>query len=183
MSALRVIQERDLISDQELLGGLARGEAEAVAALYRHHGARMVAFARRYVSGAGIAEDVVSGLLGRWLERPPRVREADRLVAFLATSVYHASVDWVRRERAEQGRPPRIPGSETERRAPAAREDLRDRLRAALEMLSADERTLLETHYGRALTTEECMELLGISRAAFHQRLHRARVHLAELLK
>ena len=63
-----------------------------------------------------------------------------------------------------------------------AREDMRGRLATGLEGLSAGERVLLETHYGRALTAEECMEQLGISRAAFHQRLHRARVHLAALL-
>ena len=34
----------------------------------------------------GAAEDVVVGLLGRWLELPPRVRNADRIAAFLATS-------------------------------------------------------------------------------------------------
>ncbi len=60
---------------------------------------------------------------------------------------------------------------------------MRTRLAAALVKMPAPERLLLETHYGRALTTEECMEQLGISRAAFHQRLHRARSHLSELLE
>jgi RNA polymerase sigma factor (sigma-70 family) len=169
-------------SDHDLLHALARGEPHAVATLYQRHGARMVAFARRYVKDYGAAEDVVIGLLGRWLERPPRVREVERAPAFLATSVYHAAVDWIRRERAEQGQPPRIRGDEFSPRAPVAREDMRGRLSAALERLSAGERLLLESHYGRALTTEESMEQLGISRPAFHQRLHRARVHLAALL-
>jgi RNA polymerase sigma-70 factor, ECF subfamily len=170
-------------SDEQLLHALGRGEPEAVATLYQRHGARMVAFARRYVPDRSVAEDVVIGLLGRWLERPPRVRDAERLATFLATSVYHASVDWIRRERAERGEQPRV---ETRgERAPAARMatgELRSRLQLALERLSSDDRLLLETHYGHALTTEECMELLGISRAAFHQRLHRARVRVAELI-
>jgi len=59
---------------------------------------------------------------------------------------------------------------------------MRTRLTAALERLSSSDRLLLETHYGQALTTEECMALLGISRAAFHQRLHRSRTRLARLL-
>ena len=169
-------------SDRDLLDGLARGEPHAVATLYQRNGARMIAFARRYVKDVGAAEDVVIGLLGRWLERPPHVREAERMTAFLSTSVYHAAVDWIRRERAEQGQPPRVSVTDTAPRAVVAREDMRGRLAAALEGLSAGERVLLETHYGRALTAEECMEQLGISRAAFHQRLHRARVHLAALL-
>ena len=170
--------------DHDILQALAGGQPEAVAALYRRHGARMLAFARRYVKTDGAADDVVSGLIGRWLERPPRVRDSDRLAAFLATSVYHAAIDWMRRERAERGQPPRDPGRPpphevASRRSPV---DLRAQLSAALEKLTPSERTLLETHYGQALSTEECMEMLGITRAAFHQRLHRARVRLAELM-
>lgn len=154
-----------------------------MATLYQRHGARMVAFARRYVPDRSVAEDVVIGLLGRWLERPPRVRDTERLATFLATSVYHASIDWMRQERQERGEPPR--GGTRAEQAPAARiatGELRSRLQLALERLSNADRLLLETHYGHALTAEECMELLGISRAAFHQRLHRARVRLAGLI-
>ncbi len=73
-------------SDYDLLDALARGETEAIATLYTRHGARMVAFAARYVRNPGAAEDVVITLLGRWLERPPKVREAERMSAFLATT-------------------------------------------------------------------------------------------------
>jgi RNA polymerase sigma-70 factor, ECF subfamily len=177
--------------DQQLLVALADGDPEAIAAVYRRHGARMVAFARRYVHDAGAAEDVVIGLIGRWLERPPRIGSVERISAFLATSVYHAAIDWIRRERAAQGRPPRdethhsllatapvtTPSSDT------SRESLRTRLARAMEKMRDDERLLLESHYGQALTTEECMSQLGITRAAFHQRLHRARVRLGRLLE
>jgi len=169
-------------SEQDLLDALARGEAQAIATLYQRHGARMVAFARRYVRHPAAAEDVVISLLGRWLERPPQVRDAERMSAFLATSVYHAAIDWIRRERAEQGQPPRA-GSAEQPQAHVDRVDRRAALAAALAKLAPSERVLLETHYGRALSTDECIEQLGISRAAFHQRLHRARLHLAELLE
>ena len=153
----------------------------------------MVAFARRHVPDDGIAEDIVAELLRRWLERPPHVRDQDRLGAFLAASVYHATIDWIRRDRAEQGRPPRSQvetASQDQRRKSwvnepkpnESRGDLQVRLLSALRQMSAPDRLLLETHYARALTPEECMTLLGISRDAFHQRLHRARGRLARLL-
>jgi len=180
-------------NDQELLLAVSRGEPAAIAALYQRHGPRMIAFARRYVRHQGTAEDIVVGLLGKWLERPPQVAEAQRLVAFLATSVYHAAIDWIRRERAEQGQPPRgepiatsadgrVSGPLTEPSTEASKESLRSRLTAALGRLSKSDRLLLETHYGQALSPEECMDVLQISRAAFHQRLHRARTRLARLL-
>jgi RNA polymerase sigma factor (sigma-70 family) len=180
-------------NDQELLLALSRGEPEAIAVLYQRHGARMIAFARRYVRHQGTAEDVVVGLLGKWLERPPQMGEAQRMVAFLATSVYHAAIDWMRRERAEQGQPPRdepiaasadgrVSGPLTEPSIEASHESLRSRLAAALGRLSNSDRLLLETHYGQALSPEECMDVLQISRAAFHQRLHRARIRLARVL-
>jgi RNA polymerase sigma-70 factor (ECF subfamily) len=166
--------------DQDLMDALAGGEPQAVATLYQRHGVRMVAFAQRYVTDRSAAEDIVISLLGRWLERPPRVRDAERLATFLATSVYHAAIEWVRRERAQRGELPRRGGVASQSEpAPVNRHDLRARLEAALPKLSNDDRLLLESHYGQALTTEECMEMLGISRAAFHQRLHRARERLA----
>jgi RNA polymerase sigma factor (sigma-70 family) len=172
--------------DEELLRSLGEGEPQAVELLYQRYGSKMLAFARRYVADEGSAEDVVIELLRSWLERPPIVREFERLSAFLATSVYHACVDWIRRDRAEQGHPPRPthppPSRERERVGVGSREVLAARLATALGQLASPDRLLLETHYGQALTSEECMTLLGISRAAFHQRLHRARTRLARLL-
>jgi RNA polymerase sigma factor (sigma-70 family) len=178
-------------SDEALLLALANGEPEAVAALYRRHGARMVAFARRYVGDAGAAEDVVIGLISRWLERPPQTSSVERATAFLATSTYHAAVDWMRRDRAEQGRKPRQDTAVSHVQSAlvvevppnASRESMRRRLTSAMERMRDDERLLLETHYGQALSVDECMERLGITRAAFHQRVHRARTRLARLLE
>jgi len=180
--------------DDELLRALARGEVHALALVYQRHGAKMVSFARRYVNDPGSAEDVVADLLGRWLERPPNVRDAERIGAFLASSVYHAAIDWMRRERVAHGRAPRGEASlavdDGRQKGPisdpgraGSGEALRSRLANALEQLSESDRLLLETHYGQALTPLESMQLLGINRAAFDQRLHRARTRLAQLLK
>jgi RNA polymerase sigma factor (sigma-70 family) len=178
------------VADGDLLRGLADGEPDAVARLFERYGSKMVAFARRYVGNE--ADDVVDELMRRWLEAPPRPRDSGRLSSFLAVSVYHASIDWIRRERAARGEVPRPPaaGSEPESTgqsvtpalAPESRQRLEARLAAALEQLSDSDRLLLESHYGHALTADECMDLLGITRDAFHQRLHRARTRLLGLL-
>ncbi len=180
-------------NDDALLRALGEGDVHAVALLYQRHGAKMTTFARRYVNDQGSAEDVVAELLGRWLERPPVVRNAERVRAFLARSVYHASIDWIRRERAAQGRPPRgdatvvladtrLAGPISQPLGEASKETLRSRLAAALDQLSETDRLLLEGHYAQALTPMESMRVLGINRAAFDQRLHRARTRLARLL-
>jgi RNA polymerase sigma factor (sigma-70 family) len=146
----------------------------------------MLAFARRYIPDETSAEDAVIDLFRRWLERPPRVRDFERLSAFLATSVYHAAIDWIRRDRAEQGQPPRPstanPSTEGGHgfggRTPidpgpdVPRDVLAARLGSALSKLAGSDRLLLETHYGQALTVDECIALLRINRSAFHQRLH-----------
>ncbi len=153
----------------------------------------MVAFAKRYVGNEALAEDVVEELVQRWLERPPRIRDSERFSAFLAVSVYHAAIDWIRRDRAEQGRPPRREAQQdfTDRRRKSSivqpgprdsRASLQARLAAALERLADTDRLLLEAHYAQALTAEDCMGLLRINRDAFHKRLHRARTRLAHLL-
>jgi RNA polymerase sigma factor (sigma-70 family) len=181
-------------NDDALLRAVGEGNVHAVALLYQRHGAKMTTFARRYVDDQGSAEDVVADLLGRWLERPPVVRDAERVAAFLARSVYHAAIDWIRRERAAQGRPPRgdaaaivladsrLAGPISEPLGEASKETLQRRLDSALEQLSEADRLLLEGHYAQALTPSESMRVLGINRAAFDQRLHRARTRLARLL-
>ncbi len=179
--------------DDELLRALGEGEVHALALVYQRHGAKMVSFARRYVNDPESAEDVVAELLGRWLERPPTVRDAERIGAFLASSVYHAAIDWIRRERVAHGRPPRggtsvgledsrVKGPISQSAGELTRESLRSRLASALDQLSPADRLLLEAHYAQALTPSESMRLLGINRAAFDQRLHRARIRLAQLL-
>lgn len=179
--------------DDELLRALGEGEVHAIALVYQRHGAKMVSFARRYVNDPGSAEDVVAELLGHWLERPPRIRDADRISAFLSTSVYHAAIDWIRRERVAHGSPPRgepavvladgrLKGPISDAGREASKDALRTRLANALDQLSPADRLLLEGHYAQALTPSESMQLLGINRAAFDQRLHRARTRLAELL-
>lgn len=165
-----------------------------VAQLYQRYGPKMVAFARRYVGDEAVAEDVVEELVQRWLERPPVLHDGERLTAFLSVSVYHAAIDWIRRERVEQGLAPRAePGLQAEDRRRVSirassrnddsRAQLQARLNAALGRLTNSDRLLLESHYGRALTAQECMDLLGLSRSAFHQRLHRARTRLLGLLE
>jgi len=182
-----------LPGDDELLRALGAGEVHSVGLVYQRHGAKMVSFARRYVNDAGSAEEVVAELLSRWLERPPKVRDAERIGAFLATSVYHAAIDWIRRERAAHGRPPRseasvrledgrLKGPISQPAGELDRESLRSRLAHALDQLSPADRLLLEAHYAQALTPSESMKVLGINRAAFYQRLHRARLRLAQLL-
>ena len=178
------------VADGDLLRALAEGEPEAVARLFQRYGSKMTAFARRYVGDE--ADDVVDDLMQRWLEQPPHPREVGRITSFLAVSVYHASIDWIRRERAAQGQAPRSSAGSSDPARPAAlmpsaatasRQALEARLAAALERLSSSDRLLLESHYGHALTADECMALLGISRPAFHQRLHRARTRLLGLLE
>jgi RNA polymerase sigma factor (sigma-70 family) len=176
------------VADGDLLRALGQGERQAVARLFERYGSKMIAFARRYVGDE--ADDVVDELMQRWLEQPPRPREAGKLTSFLAVSVYHASIDWIRRERAAQGQVPRsttvqpeAPRTSTVTLSADSRKALDGRLAAALERLSSSDRLLLESHYGHALTADECMALLGITRAAFHQRLHRARTRLLGLLE
>ena len=180
-------------SDSQLLVSLSRGDPEAVANLFLHYGPRMVGFAQRYVGARETAEDVVADLMERWMHNPPSVRGQEHLRGFLATSVYHAAVDFIRRDRAAQGKPPRSADvtarQDRRRKLPFVEsgpglppEGLLARLLAALDQLSGSDRLLLETYYGQALSPEECMSVLRIGRTAFHQRLHRARMRLARLL-
>ena len=59
----------------------------------------------------------------------------------------------------------------------------RQRLETALAALPRDEREILFLRQWQRLSGEETVALLGISLAAVKSRLHRARIHLAALLR
>lgn len=132
--------------------------------------------AYRYASNPSEAEDIAQDALLRAWRRRSTLREADRRNQWLAAIVRNEAF----RQHART-RPDPIATIETregvEDERVVATVELAD-LHAALELLSAKDRELLEMRYSDDLTQAAIARKLGVPEGTVKVRLHRARKRL-----
>ncbi|HYX43470.1 MAG TPA: sigma-70 family RNA polymerase sigma factor, partial [Acidimicrobiales bacterium] len=171
-SARRVVVSVETLaraSDEELVDQIASGSEPALAHVYRLHASHVYALARRIVGDRAHAEDVVQEVFVRLWDRPEAFDgQRGSLRAFLSLHARSRSLDLLRSEGARRGREGvqgRLDmasacddGPET---AMAAGEDIRH-LRGAVDVLSPEQRQVIEMAYFEGYTCREVAELLGI---------------------
>jgi RNA polymerase sigma-70 factor (ECF subfamily) len=195
-------------SDGELMHDVVSGSQEALAVLYDRHAAGVFATARRVAGDRQIAEEVVQetfltlwnraelydarmGSLATWLRRIARNRALDRLRAaarrprLLASgAIAHVDepVDGAL-ERLATGSagstgsdPEADPGDE------AVASWMRDRIRAALDGMPNDERTVIVLAYDEELSQSEIATRLGWPIGTVKTRTRRALGRLRAIL-
>lgn len=86
----------------ELLNRIARGDEQAVSAVYRHYRGFLHAFVHRHLADAACAEEVVQDSFFDALRRPERYHGQAKFSTWLCAIASHKVVDCLRR----QGRQP-----------------------------------------------------------------------------
>jgi uncharacterized protein len=159
--------------EHELVLAALGGDPAAFAALVAPVRRRMVAVTARIV-GANDAEDVVQEALIRAFLGLSRLRDPERVEAWLTAVAVNVAKMWLR-SKASQARAVAAAGSV--RPLPEERE-LLDVVREALEVLPAGQRDVVLMHYIDDLSCQEIAHLVGTTPAAVRVRLHRARTQL-----
>jgi RNA polymerase sigma-70 factor (ECF subfamily) len=164
------VHELDDARDHELLRRVAGGDEEAFVALYRRYGPVARALATRILRQSFMAEEIVQeAFLSLW-KAPGAYREERGTVrAWLLATVHHRAVDRVRREEAEGRRrslavappPPDDDPQETVVEAVDAAQR-RERVRAALQDIPAEQREVLERMYFEGKTQSAIAAELGL---------------------
>ncbi len=112
--------------------------------------------------------------LDAWLRRVALTAALDRLRADAARRM--RELRWSR-ERPREGMPA------SEERSLAAQSELMESLRAALESLPPDERSLLILRHVRRLTLPNLAALLGVGPAAVDSRLRRLAARVRDMME
>jgi RNA polymerase sigma factor (sigma-70 family) len=159
--------------EHELVLAALGGDPAAFAALVAPARRRMVAVTTGIV-GADDAEDIVQEALIRAFLGLSRLRDPERVEAWLMAVAVNVAKMWLR-SRAAQARAAAAAGSV--RPLPAERE-LLDVVNEALELLPTGQRDVVLMHYLDDLSCEEIAQLVGTTPAAVRVRLHRARSQL-----
>lgn len=173
-------------TDDELLAGVANGDATALAELFDRHGRVAYGLALRVVRDADLAEDVVQeAFLSVWRSAhafDPR-RSSGR--SWLLVLVHRRAVDVVRfRARRAAERLPEGDGAAATPAAEAAELAWeRSRVTSALAQLPERERRVLELAYYGGLTQAQIAARLGVALGTVKSRTFSALVRLRRLLE
>ena len=185
------------MSDEELLRGLRAGEDEAFATLVRAHSGRMLAVARRFLSNEEDARDAVQDAFLSAFRAIDRFEGDAKLSTWLHRIVVNACLMKLRtRRRRPEGKIeellPRFledghqaePAGQWQRGADALIESAENRelIRAAIDELPENYRTVLLLRDIEEYDTEQTARELGMTAAAVKTRLHRARQALRSQL-
>jgi RNA polymerase sigma-70 factor, ECF subfamily len=179
---------RDLVhlSDEALVALVARGEEDALAALYDRFGRTAYGLALRVVRDAELAEDVVQeAFLSLWRTAGRFVPERARAGTWLLTLVHRRAVDLVRREERRRAEPiesaPEAADAAAEE-APWLRLE-RERVRTALASLPDAQREAIELAYYGGFTQAELADRLGQPLGTIKSRMFAGLARLGELLR
>jgi len=176
------------LSDEALVALVARGDEEALAALYDRLGRVAYGLARRVLRDERLAEDAVQeAFLAVW--RSAVAFRADRAKAstWILTLVHRRAVDLVRREERRRAEPldagPQVQavGSEGTEEAAWLRFE-RERVQTALASLPDLQREAIELAYYGGFSQSELAERLGVPLGTIKSRMFAGLARLRELL-
>ncbi|MGQ0825399.1 MAG: sigma-70 family RNA polymerase sigma factor [Actinomycetota bacterium] len=161
-SVLRSLQDAD---DAVLASALVGRDDDALAELYRRHGACCVGLARRVLTDRVLAEEVVQEVFVRAWRQPERYEpQRGSMRSFLLAQVHSKAVDLLRAENARRAREAKAalrsprPGDDLEREVLELVQG--EAVRAALTTLSDGERAAIELAYFGGHTYKEVAVLL-----------------------
>jgi RNA polymerase sigma factor (sigma-70 family) len=180
-------RRRDLahLSDEALLGLVARGRENALAELYDRLGGAAYGLAYRVLRDEALAQDAVQdAFLALWRTAGDFVPERGRASTWLLTLVHRRSVDVVRREQRRRTEP--LEGA-PEPQAESAADDAwlrleRGRVQEALRQLPDQQREALELAYYGGYTQSELAERLDEPLGTIKSRMFAGLTRLRELL-
>jgi RNA polymerase sigma-70 factor (ECF subfamily) len=168
--------------DDDLLAALTSGQAEALATIYRRYSGLVYRVALRFTGTEADAEDVLQNVFVALPESVGRLQAAASFEAWLTRMAVRTAMmrlrSGTRRSRVE---------AETafvvSPQAGQANDLTRLELEEAVQKLPESLRFVFVLREIEGLPHEEIGALLGISRHASQQRMHRARAQLRLLLR
>ena len=190
---LRARRVRAAEPEASLLLRLRAGEDEAYVELLRTHGGHLLAVARRLVRNEEDARDCVQDALLSAFRSIDRFEGRAKLGTWLHRIVVNACLMRLRasKRRPEELVDPQLPEFDKHgfRIGPSEvaaattdelleRNEVRDRVRKAIDGLPENYRTVLVLRDIEELSTAETAEALGMTPGAVKVRLHRARLEL-----
>lgn len=163
--------DRSALSDVDLIGRVADGDAQALEVLYDRYNRVVYSFALRIVGDPQLAEELLQEVFFRAWQQGKAFREnRGAFVTWLLSITHNMAIDEVRKRR----RRPQKADSEEPEQVLAAVQDttqdvegevwltsLRETIEGAMALLPSAQREAIELAYFQGLTQREISERLG----------------------
>lgn len=168
------------IDDEELIAGVAAGDREAFAEVYRRHAPWLVLRLSRRCADRGIVEEVVQDTFVAVWRGAKRYRATGEVPAWIWGIGIRRLISYLRKQPAAvaPGRDDTMVSAEDEVLVGVEHGDLG----SALGRLSPELRAVVQATVLDGLTTKEAAALLGIPQGTVKTRSARARRELREVL-
>jgi RNA polymerase sigma-70 factor (ECF subfamily) len=184
-------------SDEDLLAGFARGQAEAFGVLVRRYERELYGYLRRYLGDSELAEDVFQNTFLQLYTKIAQYETGRPVRPWLYTIATHQAIDALRRNSRhqavslDQNHQDAGDGDirsllellETRGPGPldaAQGEERRERVRSGVERLPDFLKQVVVLAYYQGLKYREIADILGIPVGTVKSRLHAALVKLHE---
>jgi RNA polymerase sigma-70 factor (ECF subfamily) len=176
------------LSDEALVGLVARGDEQALGALYDRHAALAYGVARRIVRDPQLAEDAVQeGFVNVWRGARDFRPDKSRAASWILMLVHRRAVDIVRREerRGADSLDVDEPQDATAEDAAATALDRlqREWARRTLAKLPDPQREVLELAFYGGYTQTELSDRLGVPLGTVKSRMFNGMARLRELME
>lgn len=174
-------------TDEDLVKRIAEGDQEAFLSLYDRFSPRVYGLIVKVMGRRSEADDVLQEVMWEAWNRASRYNPAlGTVTTWLLLMARSRAIDWIRRTRAaaeatEERTRRRVAVGDDGTVAAADFADVADpRLRAALDELPPDQRTVIGLAFLRGLTREQIAESLGIPVGTVKTRIRLGVKRLAE---
>lgn len=180
------------LTDAELIEMIVRERTDALGELYDRYGKLIYSIAYRIVGDTATAEEVTLDVFQRVWERAASYSSSKAGVStWLSSMAHHRGVDQLRRARS---RPTEVNAEAPDMELPLASDQddgpegltevelERQRVRAALDLVPKDQRTVLYLAYFEGLSQREIVERLGEPLGTVKTRLRLGMQKLRKLL-
>jgi RNA polymerase sigma-70 factor (ECF subfamily) len=173
------------LTDDALVGLVARGDEQALAALYDRHARLAYGVARRLLRDAQLAEDAVQeGFLNVWRQAASFRPDRSRAASWILMLVHRRAVDLVRRE--ERRRTDVL--DDDERAIGVAEDSAMSKLegewaRKLLTELPDQQREVLELAFWGGYTQSELADRLGVPLGTVKSRMFNGMARLRQLME
>ncbi|MHC5034359.1 MAG: RNA polymerase sigma factor [Planctomycetota bacterium] len=173
-----------VVTDEQLMTRVARGEMEAFAELVERHQQAALNVAYRFLGDATLAEDVAQEAFLKVLDGASRYRPTGRFRAYLHSVIWHACVDQYRKRRTQGLNSVPVPANGGPGPVQAALEDERaTAVREAVQTLPPRQRMALVLQHFEGLSYEEIGQTLDCPATAVDALLVRAKRRLRDMLR
>jgi RNA polymerase sigma-70 factor, ECF subfamily len=167
-------------AEVERLQGVACGDREALAWLYRRYHRRLARFLARLTRRSDVIDETINDVFCIVWQRADRFRGEARVSTWIMGIAYRAALKTLRQHGSETAE--ESPESAHARDDPFALHELVDWVDKAMRRLAPEQRIALELAYGGGHSLEEIAGIMDCPVSTVKARMFHARVKLRHLL-